>query len=423
MTGGPRLLAVMGSGETAPTMIKPHRQLFDRLGPPPVPAVLLDTPYGFQANADDISARAVQYFSASVGREIEVAELRSRAGDPVARAASLAKLASARWVFAGPGSPSYALREWGGTEIPDLLADKLQHGGCVVFASAAALTLGRRTVPVYEIYKVGADPEWLDGLDLLDFLGPEVAVIPHYDNAEGGNHDTRFCYLGEPRLIRLEEQMGPEGWVLGVDEHTGCVFDLDAGKATVVGNGTVTVRRNGRSASIGAGQTVSVDALVELAFSEKGAARVASTPATSEGGGDGTAPGAREPTALHSELRRLENLFDAAISEGDVDGAVRAMLELDDTLLAWSGDTTQSDAGPRGRAAMRRMIARLGELARSGARDPREVVGGFVDALLTERASARTDRRYADADRIRDALVACGVEVKDTPAGTTWELG
>ncbi len=32
-----RILAIMGSGETAPTMIKPHRQLFDQLGPPPVP--------------------------------------------------------------------------------------------------------------------------------------------------------------------------------------------------------------------------------------------------------------------------------------------------------------------------------------------------------------------------------------------------
>ena len=69
---------------------------------------------------------------------------------------------------------------------------------------------------------------------------------------------------------------------------------------------------------------------------------------------------------------------------------MRAVLELDDTLVAWAGDTTQSDAGDRGRAALRRMVVRLGELARTGARDPREVVGGYVDALLEERAEART---------------------------------
>ena len=41
----PRLLTIMGSGETSPTMVKVHRQLLGRLGPPPVPAVLLDTPF------------------------------------------------------------------------------------------------------------------------------------------------------------------------------------------------------------------------------------------------------------------------------------------------------------------------------------------------------------------------------------------
>lgn len=418
-----RLLVVMGSGETAPTMIKPHRQLFDRLGPPPVPAVLLDTPYGFQANADDISARAVDYFSASVGRAVEVAGLRARDGDPVVRAAALAKLAAASWLFAGPGSPTYALRQWRGTEVPDLLADKLEHGGCVVFASAAALTLGRYTVPVYEIYKVGSPPEWDEGLDLLGFLGPEVAVIPHYDNAEGGNHDTRFCYLGEPRLALLESQMGRDGWVLGVDEHTGCVFDLEAGTATVMGNGVVTIRRQGKSTVIESGRELPIAALVEMAFADHGA------PAREIPAADGAVAAAssptdsrRAPTALHSEIRRLEAEFDRAVAASDVDGAVRAMLELDDTLAAWSGDTTQSDAGSRGRSAMRRMISRLGELARTGARDPKEVVGGFVDALLGERAAARGDRRFADADRIRDALVEAGVEVRDTPDGTVWQL-
>ena len=66
MTG---LLVIMGSGETTPSMIKPHRSIFERVGDRP--AVLLDTPYGFQSNADDISARAVGYFAASIGRENE----------------------------------------------------------------------------------------------------------------------------------------------------------------------------------------------------------------------------------------------------------------------------------------------------------------------------------------------------------------
>ena len=89
----------------------------------------------------------------------------------------------------------------------------------------------------------------------------------------------------------------------------------------------------------------------------------------------------------------------------DVDAAVRAVLELDDTLVP--GRATPPSPMPASGAGppLRRMVVRLGELARTGARDPREVVGGFVDALLAERAAARGDRRFADADRIRDALV------------------
>ena len=246
-------------------MVKVHRQLFDRLGPGTVPAVLLDTPYGFQANARDISARAVSYFRESVRRQVEVASLeRAAEAGTVALEAVLARVSEARWVFSGPGSPTYALRQWRPTILPRLLAEKVLYGGCIVFSSAAALTLGRWTVPVYEIYKVGAEPVWADGLDLLTAVGLTVAVIPHFDNAEGGSHDTRYCYLGEERLRVMEAQLPPEGWVLGVDEHTACIFDFNAGTATVTGLGTVTVRRHGQSATIPAGKTLGIDELVEL---------------------------------------------------------------------------------------------------------------------------------------------------------------
>lgn len=423
-----RLVVLMGSGETAPTMVKTHRAVFERLGPDPVPAVLLDTPYGFQENADDISARAVEYFAQSVGRRVVPAELRRvDNSDPVKREEALSRVAAARWAFAGPGSPTYALAQWRGTEVPQLLADKLTRGGCVVFSSAAALTMGRYTVPVYEVYKVGAEPLWLDGLDLLaPVLGPDVAVIPHYDNAEGGNHDTRYCYLGERRLRILETQLPPRGWVLGVDEHTGVVFDLEAGSASVVGNGVVTLRRHGRQSVLPAGETMSISALVDIAVGKEGAPTSQAPAAPSRGaparpGGPAGGNAGKASNPLYQDIRRLEADFDAAIAAREVDGAVRAILELDQVLVDWSGDTIQSDAPDRGRAALRRMVTRLGELARVGAREPKEVLGPYVEALLTERHEARAGRRFADADRIREALLAAGVEVRDTPDGTLWQ--
>jgi hypothetical protein len=416
---GPRLLVIMGSGETSPTMVKAHRSLFERLGPGRVPAVLLDTPFGFQENADQIAAKAVEYFQESVGRDIEVAGFRSAAmGDPVEREQTLARIAAARWVFSGPGSPSYALRQWAGTPVPGLLASKLQHGGCVIFASAAALTLGVATVPVYEIYKVGEEPRWLDGLDLMADAGLNVAVIPHYDNAEGGNHDTRYCYLGERRLRVMEAQLPDDAFVLGVDEHTGCLMDLDAGTATVVGLGVVTIRRHGSSSTVPSGSSVPIASLVEMAMAGKGepvAAQVAPSPVRPSGRSADASP-------LLVTIRQQEQDFDAAVAGRDVDGAVRAILELDDALVAWSRDTLQSDHMDQGKAALRRMIVKLGALAEAGAQDPRSVLGPFVTALLEERAAARAGRRFDDADRVRDRLVALGLEVRDTPNGTEWEL-
>ena len=259
----PRILAIMGSGETAPTMKAPHRAIFDRIGAGrAVDAVLLDTPFGFQENAPILAAKATEYFRDAVGREVAVAGLgRTDTGDVVAIERAVAHVRQAEWVFAGPGSPTFALEQWRGTPVPDAIAEKLRSGGAVVFSSAAALTLGAATVPVYEIYKVGADPYWLEGLDVLREVGLNVAVIPHYDNAEGGNHDTRFCYLGERRLAMLEPELPEGAFVLGIDEHTGIIMDLDADTAEIVGKGAITLRRDGRSVRLEAGQTIPIDTL------------------------------------------------------------------------------------------------------------------------------------------------------------------
>src|SRR5947209_878158 len=258
----PRILCMMGPGETAQTMVSIHADLLSRMGPPPVPAVLLDTPFGFQENADDISARAQMYFRQNVGFPIEVASFRDReTATPLEYETMLARVNAARYVFAGPGSPTYALRQWRETELPALLASKLRDGGCVTFASAAACGLGAFSLPVYEVYKVGEPPRWLPGLDLLTDVGLHVALIPHYNNAEGGTHDTRYCYMGERRLRILEEQLPDDVDVLGVDEHTACIFDLHDGSVTVRGRGVVTWRHRGESQRFESGTQMSIDEL------------------------------------------------------------------------------------------------------------------------------------------------------------------
>ena len=257
----PRLLVLIGSGETAPSMAPLHRDVLARLGGAPRRAAILDTPYGFQENAAEITAAAVTFFERRLGAKVSVASMRRSDGDPLARRAALDQLREADYVFSGPGSPTYALRHWSGTEVPGLLAEKLATGGAIVMASAAALTLGRLTPPIYEIYKVGAEPHWLPGLDLLAPYGLPVVVLPHFDNTEGRSHDTRYCFLGERRLFQLEAALPDDAFILGIDEHTALILDLETGRATIRGRGGVTVRRRGRSVVFGPDDSPSIDDL------------------------------------------------------------------------------------------------------------------------------------------------------------------
>ncbi|MGH9155560.1 MAG: CysS/YqeB C-terminal domain-containing protein [Acidimicrobiales bacterium] len=414
----PKLLVIMGSGETSPTMSKVHRDLMARVGSPPAPAALLDTPYGFQENADDISARALEYFARSVQRPVDVASFRSASpDDPVGVESAMARLRSASYVFSGPGSPSYALASWIGSQVPSILRSKLENGGCVAFASAAAVTLGPVALPVYEIYKVGEVPRWLAGLNLTGVAGlPGAVVVPHFNNAEGGNHDTRYCYMGERRLSLLESELPAGAFILGVDEHTACIVDVAAATVTVAGLGVLTIRRGRSVLTVAAGQTVPIARLLEPVGALGGAIPISTT----------TGPGRREleteTSPLLGGVEACAKAFEEALVAGEANAAVKALLELDDLLVEWSRDTTQSDQLDRARSLLRGMVVRLGEVAATGMADPRALAEPFVEALLAARRAARAASRWDEADLIRDRLLAAGVEVHDTPTGTAWEL-
>lgn len=379
-----RVLMILGSGETSPAMVTPHQQVFARLGES-ARAVVLDSPYGFQENADELTQRTLQYFRDSAGRQVEAVSFRSApAVDPVEHATEMARLRTADWIFAGPGSPSYALRTWAGSAVPDALHARLREGGAVVFASAAALTLGVLTVPVYEVYKVGETPRWLEGLDIFGrATGLSAAIVPHWNNAEGGTHDTRFCYLGERRLRMLEDLLPDGTFVLGIDEHTGLVIDLDTGNADVVGRGSVTVRTRSSEWSVVAGSSTSLKEIAEHAHVEPQA-----TP-------DADPSGIAINTAL-----------DQALEQRDVRAALVLVAELNRTA-------TTDEQRQVASSYLARCIAALS--------DPVDLTP-YVELLLAQRSRARDDKRWSDSDAIREGLAAIGVEVKDTPDGVTWAL-
>jgi peptidase E len=415
----------MGSGETAPTMVTTHRRLTSLL-PSPVKAVVLDTPYGFQENAPELAAKAVEYFHTSINVDLAVAGLvrlhdTHIAADPVAIERGLRALTDADYIFAGPGSPTYALRQWAGSSVARIMIEKLTNGGIVTFASAAALTLGKATVPVYEVYKVGQDVQALEGLNILASIGINAALIPHYDNTEGANHDTRFCYLGEARLQMFESLLDADTYVLGVDEHTGLIIDIDAQTATVVGNSNVTIRLRGESFVYPTGSVIPLSLLQSPSSLLSGAQE------TLSGDSAATVPVVAttqtpQANSLDSVLAESIQQFDQAMEQRDALAAVRVVLDLEQAMQDWSIDTLQSDVLVRARGTLRSMISQLGDAAIGGVRDPREVVAPFVEAMLSVRATVRAEKRFDLSDIIRDVFASLNIEVRDTPTGVEWSL-
>ena len=377
----------MGSGETSPTMVTPHQKILANVPSGSSASVFLDTPFGFQENADDLSARIADYFKSSVGRDIQLISMRTESEADATVARAIAAIKQAEWLFAGPGSPTYALTTWQNTGLANHVSDVLTRGS-VVFASAAALTLGSHTVPVYEIYKVGQTPHWLAGLNILEtHTGLKAAVIPHFDNTEGANHDTRFCYLGETRLSMLEQLLPADTFVLGVDEHTGVSFDLDEKTATVFGRGALTLRKGSVSKKFESGSVISWDEIAAAVSLERSHQSTASTTA--------------------SNIAQVSTL----LADGDVTQAVTQLLALD-----------SQDRDENLRREIHSVIAQLADLAATPKIDVSEIVTPFVDMLLQLRQSARSDGRWSDADLIRDQLLEQNIVIKDGADVTTWEL-
>ena len=233
-------IAVMGSGETSPALVSVHRE-FVKMLDNQVNAYVIDTPFGFQENADVLVDKLKLFFKKSVQIEIKLASLRNHnIIDSVEYFEMLEELATSNFIFSGPGSPSYASKTWLQSEIPNVLINHLRSGKHAVFSSAAASTLGEKTIPVYEIYKVGMNPFWEEGLNILELYGLNTTVVPHFNNKEGGNHDTSCSYIGENRLNSLIDKEYTN--IIGIDEHTALVINGEKEVFRVEGIGSVTTK-------------------------------------------------------------------------------------------------------------------------------------------------------------------------------------
>jgi cyanophycinase-like exopeptidase len=408
------MIALMGSGELTATMVEVHKELM-RLSAAAGPAVFLDTPAGFQLNADQISEKAVAYFRTRVGHPMAVASYKARPSDASLEAESaFPSLKQAGYILIGPGSPTYAVRQWEDSPIPGILAARVAAGGCLVAASAAALTVGRFTLPVYEIYKVGEELRWEKGIDILGRFGLNLVVVPHWNNAEGGTHDTRRCFMGEPRFRELEKRLPADVTVIGLDEHTACLLDFEAHRAEVRGIGSVVIRRRGVESVFEAGKRMDLGVFVQ------GPTVKESSPTEPEAASPPVA--AATAGAFWETIHTLSLRFQGGIARRASADATQALLELDRLIWHAARDLESEEFISQAREILREWIVQMGTAMAPGVSATAACMAPLVEELITLRDHLRAEQRWVEADMLRDCLQRAGIRVEDTGGGSRWRV-
>ncbi|MBI2327030.1 cysteinyl-tRNA synthetase [Candidatus Curtissbacteria bacterium] len=260
------LVALFGSGEISPTGRKIHDFLFSKL-PSPVKVAILATPAGFQPNVEVVSAEIKQFLEQHLQNyhpQISVVHAHKKGmrgfdpNDPQV----VEPILAADYIFAGPGSPTYAVRNLKNTLAFNHITKGHREGVTLSIASAAAIAMGEATLPVYEIFKAGADLYWEEGLNLFSNFGMSLAIVTHWNNQEGGRKmDTSRAYMGEERFEDLRKLLDRQIVILGIDEMTACIFDFEKEHCLVMGKGGVTIVRGTKEINFESGSDFSFDKL------------------------------------------------------------------------------------------------------------------------------------------------------------------
>jgi cyanophycinase-like exopeptidase len=409
------IIALMGSGELTATMVEVHKELLAGLAGPPQ-AIFLDTPAGFQLNVDQLSERATEYFRQHVQQDMSIVSYKSKESCTQLEAEqAFHALRKANFFLVGPGSPSYAVRQWQETPIPEILTTQVEDGGCLVAASAAALTVGRFTLPVYEIYKVGEVLHWVEGMNILQHFGFNLVVIPHWNNAEGGTHDTRFCFMGESRFEKLQSLLPEDVSIFGLDEHTACLLDLDKNEAVIKGLGTVTLRRRGGEIVFAKGDRFSLD-ILRGEDPDKDWQPVEREQTVSETDQE------RTGESFWDHIHAIETAFRAGLQQDDTKKTTNALLELDRTIWKATQELEHEEFISQAREVLRDLIVLLGMRLEASPKDGTDCLAPLVEELLKLREKFRENQQWQEADAIRNSLERADIMVEDTEEGVRWRL-
>lgn len=367
---GPVIL--FGSGETSPSGRKVFEKIFSQLPPEPH-VILMETPAGFEPNSTQVIGRVADFLSLRLQNfqpRLSIIQARAR-GTALSpdEPAIVSPLLEADMIFMGPGSPTYAVRQLRSSLAWQMILARHRLGAALALASAATIAFSMYALPVYEIYKVGEDLHWKDGLDFFGLYRLPIVFIPHWNNNDGGEElDTSRCFMGKSRFSRLMDMLPPDLTVVGIDEKTALTIDLQAGTGLVSGLGGVSLIHTGPAHS-------QQELRSEL-----------------------------EGSGLQEIAEQRQGHFHYYTSGEHFQLSECCPFEIPDLSMGLSPEVWQQ--------AFEAQI-RLEEQSNAKFQPPAEVL-----ALTEERQAARARKDWAGSDALRLQIAALGWVVMDTPEGS-----
>ena len=251
----------------SPTGRRIHETVFRRAGlTSPVRIGILETPTGYEVNAiHGWPERMEQFFVRRLGNyKPSVKRIRAWRRDGVnsTNDSTITDAILAQdYLYCGAGSPGYTIRHLRGSRAWKNLTAAHEEGTVLCLGSATAVAVGAWALPVYEIFKAGADIHWLAGLDLFSRWGLSLAIIPHWNNTEGEDFDTTRCWMGKERFNVLRTMLPGSTTILGIDEQTACVCNLQDHCFEVLGKGHVFVMKGDTRMSYASGDRIGFEYL------------------------------------------------------------------------------------------------------------------------------------------------------------------
>jgi cysteinyl-tRNA synthetase len=260
-------------------------------------------------------------------------------------------------------------------------------------------------------------------------------IFPHHENeiaqSEGAFGDGHFArhWLHSGMVNFGGEKMSKSlGNVVAIAD-VGRMYDLEAVRLHLISVHyrspvAFTVTRD--AAGVGCFPDLD-EAEARLAYFYRTLERLGGTPGEDDGGAV-VPPADRTLTAFEEAM---DDDFNTAAAVGHLyEAFVLANKLLDDPHGA------AKDARRRTLVRLRRDLGKCGATLGIFQREPASFLAAYrarlcgrrgidaaaVDARILERAAARAAKDFARADDIRKALQALGVELMDTPAGTSWRV-